>query len=125
MQAIRKIYNAESEELTVKLPAEFLRKQIEIIILPFDRIGLTNRLKITPLHADGRRSRNAFGAIRRYKASANLSGKVIKNNFLNFSRKNAKIAEIQAFATWRLGAKSKKFNVSKHGHSLFVYFSGR
>ena len=36
MQAIRKIYNAESEELTVKLPAEFLRKQIEIIILPFE-----------------------------------------------------------------------------------------
>jgi hypothetical protein len=36
MEAIRQIREAESQDLLLKLPAEFVRKRLEIIILPVD-----------------------------------------------------------------------------------------
>jgi division protein CdvB (Snf7/Vps24/ESCRT-III family) len=36
MQAIREIREVVSEEITVKIPKDFLEKKIEIIILPID-----------------------------------------------------------------------------------------
>ncbi|MDD5089965.1 MAG: hypothetical protein PHQ23_03525 [Candidatus Wallbacteria bacterium] len=36
MNAVRKIATIDSDELTLKIPAEFMKMQVEIIILPFE-----------------------------------------------------------------------------------------
>jgi hypothetical protein len=35
MEAVREIFIPQSEDLIVKLPREFVKKKIEVIILPF------------------------------------------------------------------------------------------
>lgn len=39
MEAVREIFYPQSEELLIKLPRKFIRKEIEVIILPIYREG--------------------------------------------------------------------------------------
>jgi len=36
MQAIREIYNVDSEQIVINLPEEFRKKKIEVILLPLE-----------------------------------------------------------------------------------------
>ena len=75
MQAIRKIYNAESEELTVKLPAEFLRKGRFDELFFVDFPNAAERRNIFEIHLKKRRKWNrGIDSIKLVKETKGYSG---------------------------------------------------